>query len=61
MPKPRGLLWGLPSAATLTTMCLCGPARTAAPQLLGRLPAGTDPDSIDFTASELDVLERGAT
>jgi hypothetical protein len=28
-------------------------------QMLGRLPAGMSPDSVDFTASELYVLERG--
>ena len=36
--------------------CLAGPASA---QMLGGLPVGMNPDSIDFTESELYVLERG--
>jgi hypothetical protein len=38
-------------------LCVC--AIVAAPQRLGLLPAGTSPDSVDFTESEIYVLERG--
>jgi hypothetical protein len=34
-------------------------ARAAEAQSLGRLPAGLSPDAVDFTASELYVLDRG--
>jgi len=49
-------------AALLAAYALGGPAQPAkAPPetTLGVLPAGMDPDSVDFSASELYVLEKG--
>jgi len=47
----------VPAFAVLAFLA-CWPAPAAA-QMLGRLPAGMSPDSVDFTPSELYVLERG--
>ena len=44
--------------ALAASLCLALPA-AAASQKLGALPAGMSPDSVDFTASEMFVLERG--
>lgn len=53
------------SAPAFVVLCwlavAAGPAAVfaAEAQSLGRLPAGLSPDSVDFTASELYVLDRG--
>jgi hypothetical protein len=56
----RRVRWGMSLAVTLVWLaCFHGHAMSAAPQRLGQLPVGMSPDSIDLTASELYVLERG--
>jgi hypothetical protein len=52
-PKPA--LQGFACLLALLS-CLARPARA---QMLGGLPIGMNPDSVDFTDSELYVLERG--
>ena len=47
------------SSTFLFLAFLWGFSPTPAAQVLGLLPAGMSPDSVDFTASELYVLERG--
>jgi len=60
MRVSRRVRRGMSLAFTLVWLaCLYGHAMSAAPQRLGQLPAGMSPDSIDFTASELYVLEGG--
>jgi len=56
--KQRNNMASFPSALLFFAF-LWGFSPTAAGQVLGLLPAGMSPDSVDFTASELYVLERG--
>ena len=45
--------------AAVLIACLYACVAAAAPQRLGVLPAGMSPDAVDFTESELYVLEQG--
>jgi len=47
------------SLAVACLACLLVPPSPAGAQLLGRLPADMSPDSVEFTKSELYVLDRG--
>ncbi len=51
--------WGMSVAVAMGLLVGFHGDAMSAPQRLGQLPAGMSPDSIDFTASELYVLERG--
>ncbi len=58
--RPKAFLPAARWAALALAVLLCLPLPAAGPsKKLGELPAGTSPDSVDFSASEIFVLDRG--